>query len=71
MFHFVTALTVTPRAFWFLFVEFVLTGLALGLAYWAYTTFIKPNIPAAFVWILEILIGLALIGLVFWVFFGF
>lgn len=60
----------TPIAFFWLFVEIVLVGLFVGIAIWIINTYITPNIPEPFRWVINILIGLALLALLFFLFFG-
>lgn len=58
----------SPQAFFTLFIEIVLVGLFFGIAIWIYRTWIQPNIPAPFVWIANVLIGLGFLCLLFWFF---
>lgn len=59
----------TPREWFQLFIVIVLLGLFCGLAYWVLKTFILPNVPEPFRWVINILIGLALLGLLIFIFF--
>jgi hypothetical protein len=58
----------TPQAIFTLIVEVVVLGLFIGIAIWIVKTWIEPNLPAPFVWIVNVLIGLALLCLLFWFF---
>lgn len=60
----------TPSAWFMLVVQIVLLGLFLALAWWVLKTFIMPYVPEPFKWVINILIGLALLGLLFFLFFG-
>lgn len=60
----------TPRAWFSLFVEIVLLGLFIGIAIYIIEKYIVPNIPEPFRWIVNVLMGLALLGLLFFVFFN-
>jgi hypothetical protein len=59
-----------PQAWFALIVEIVLLGLFLALAWWILERWIIPNVPEPFRWIIDVFIGLALLGLLFVLFFG-
>lgn len=70
MFPNIIASLSTPHGWFVLIATIVLLGLFLALAYWVLQKFILPYIPEPFRWVINILIGLALLGLVFYIFFG-
>lgn len=63
------ALLTTPMAWFILFVEVVLVGLFIVIALWIIEKYIIPSVPEPVRWVVNVLIGLNLLGLLFWLFF--
>jgi hypothetical protein len=71
MFPTLASTSLTSAHDWFvLIVSIVILGLFIGIGYWILKTFIIPNVPEPFRWVINVLIGLALLGLLFFFFFG-
>jgi len=60
----------TPASIFWLIVEIAIIGIGIAAIVWAIRTFILPYVPAPFQWIINVLIGIVVVAILIWLFFG-